>query len=230
MRCVDKGVNQTPYNKYRDAMPDLVDRIGSYCSYCEMEISNEADVEHVQPKTLGGAVNLWENFLLGCKKCNKIKGKKNPSRANHLWPDEDNTFVAYEYYNEIFVKPSANIINTPAGQLALNTLTLTGIDRIPKKLNNPTKKEKLDPRWKKRRDAWGKANRALINWKNMPSQALCDTIADVAHSTGFYSIWVMFFANEPLVLSKIKANFPNTYEPVSNRIGGYTMRGQNSRF
>lgn len=230
MRCVDKGINLVAYAKYRDAMPYLVGRLGWYCSYCEMEISNEPDVEHVQPKSLGGAINLLENFLLGCKKCNKIKSNKNPTRANHLWPDDDNTFIAYEYYNEIYVRPSGIIVGTPVEQLALNTLLLTGIDRLPKKVNAPSKAVRRDPRWQKRKAAWGKAERALINWSRNPSPELCDQIAQTAHATGFYSIWVQKFAGVPVVLAEIKAQFLNTYEPIANPAGGYLLRTLTSRF
>lgn len=230
MRCIDKGINIIAYTKYRDAMPYLVGRLGWYCSYCEMEISNEPDVEHVQPKTKGGALNLLENFLLGCKKCNKIKGNKNPDRGDHLWPDEDNTFVAYEYYNEIFVRPSTNIIGTSIEQCALNTLVLTGIDRVPKKVLNPSKEVKRDPRWQKRKTAWGKAERALVNWTRNPSPELCDQIAQTAHSSGFYSIWMQKFSGEPIVLAEIKALFMNTYEPITNHQGEYLLRTPTSRF
>jgi hypothetical protein len=229
MRCVDKGINLTPYAKYGDALPYLIKRLGSYCSYCEMEISNEPDVEHVQPKSRGGALDLLENFLLGCKKCNKIKQNKNPNRADHLWPDEDNTFAAYEYYNEIFIRPVGSIVGTATEAFALNTLTLTGLDRLPKKIANPSKTVKKDQRWQKRRTAWLKAERALKNWQKNPSPELSDQIAETAHSTGFYSIWVRFFTSEPIVLAEIKAKFPNTHEPVVSAGGGYTLR-PNGRF
>jgi hypothetical protein len=232
MRCVDKGVNLTPYAKYRDAMPYLVQRIGPFCSYCEMEISNEPDVEHVRPKTLGGAALLLENFLLGCKKCNKIKSKKNPNRANHLWPDEDNTFVAYEYVNEIVVRPSAAVVGTPIETLARNTLNLTGIDRLPKNVAKPSKKVALDRRWQKRREAWGRAEIALRRWRINPSIELCEQIADTAISLGFFSIWVKFFSGpgEIQVLSEIRSRFQNTYDPVPNPAGGFVLRYPTARF
>lgn len=229
MRCVDKGINLSPYKKYRDAMPYLTGRLGWYCSYCEMEISNEPDVEHVQPKTKGGAADLLENFLLGCKKCNKIKSNKNPDRTNHLWPDQDNTFIAYEYYNEIFIRPAAIIIRTPNEALAKNTLELTGIDRLPKKIHNPSKAMKRDSRWQKRKTAWGKAQRALTYWLRNPTNELCDQIAETAESSGFYSIWVQFFSGEPLVLAAIKSKFLNTYEPIPDGLGGFVLR-PNGRF
>jgi hypothetical protein len=223
MRSVDKGVNATPYTNYRDAASDLIGRLGWYCSYCEMEISNEPDVEHVQPKSKGGALKMWSNFLLGCKKCNKIKRAKNPSRANHLWPDEDNTFVAYEYYNEIYVRPVAALI-APYSNYAQNTLALTGIDRFPNRILNPTKKDKKDPRWQKRKIAWNVADKLLANWKKRPNQELAEAIAECAAGRGFYSIWVNKFSGEPQVLAAIKAQFPNTYEPILNGMLGYNLR------
>jgi len=232
MRCVDKGVNLTPYAKYRDAMPYLVERIGAFCSYCEMEISNETDVEHVKPKSLGGAELLLENFLLGCKKCNKIKSNKNPSRANHLWPDEDNTFVAYEYVNEIVVQPSDIIKSTPIETLARNTLTLTGIDRLPWNSLVPPKEIMMDRRWQKRREAWGRAELALQRWRNNPTDELCEQIGDTAVSLGFFSIWVKFFSgpDEAKVLAEIRSRFQNTYDPVKNLSGEFVLRSDNARF
>lgn len=223
MRCVDKGVNPTPYKKYRDAVTYLVGRIGCYCSYCEMVITNEPDVEHVQPITKGGAAFLLENFLLACKKCNKIKSNKNPTRTDHLWPDEDNTFIAFEYQNEIFVRPHSSLPSS-IKPYAENILKLTGIDRVPKKLINPSKKDKKDLRWQGRKIAWGKAERALNNWAKNQTPELCDQIAETAHSTGFYSIWVKFFSGTPAVLAAIKAKFPNTYDPLPNGTGGYQLR------
>lgn len=232
MRCVDKGVNLTPYTKYRDAMPYLVERIGAYCSYCEMEISNEPDVEHVSPKSLGGAALLLENFLLGCKKCNKIKNNNNPTRANHLWPDEDNTFVAFEYVNEIVVRPAGFILGTPTEALARNTLNLTGIDRLPKNIARPSKKIILDRRWQKRKEAWGRAGIALNRWRMNPTIELCEQIADTAVSLGFYSIWVKFFSGpgEAQVLAEIRARFPNTYNPVPIPVGGFLLRYPTARY
>ncbi len=222
MRSIDKGVNLIPFRNYRDAMPNLVARVGCYCCYCEMEISNEPDIEHVQPKSNGGAVYLWENFLLGCKKCNDIKSNKNPDRNNYLWPDEDNTSAAYEY-NEIFVKAIPGLA-APISAYAQNTLTLTGIDRVPSNIVKPTKKDKKDPRWQKRKVAWGKAQRAYTNWQTNRSQELAETIGELAHSSGFYSIWVKIFASEPLVLQSIKMLYPSTYEPIANPLGGFVLR------
>lgn len=40
MRPVDKGIaSQKEYMQYKDAGPDLEERIGAYCSFCEMSIN-----------------------------------------------------------------------------------------------------------------------------------------------------------------------------------------------
>lgn len=210
MRAIDKGNPPRVYANYRDCMHDLQLRIGLYCSYCELPIVNEPDVEHVHPKSRGGSLTAWNNLLLGCKKCNKIKGSKNANREGYLWPDEDNTFWAYEYSNEIMVKPKPDLPEKVA-MCAQNTLTLCGIDRIPER--NSTKNDLNDRRWQNRRAAWGRAERSLNNWRNQPSPALLETIGDSAQSTGFYSIWIKFFESEPEILAEIKSRFPGTYEP-----------------
>ena len=44
MRPVDKGAApQKEYKQYKDAEPDLEERIGAYCSFCEMSINHVAE-------------------------------------------------------------------------------------------------------------------------------------------------------------------------------------------
>ena len=65
MRAVDKG--DSPYeniNRYQDAIPFQRERIGLYCSYCEMLIKHVPEVEHKVSKSLGGELTEWENLLL----------------------------------------------------------------------------------------------------------------------------------------------------------------------
>ena len=35
---------------YAQAKPDLINRMGHYCSFCERRISTNFAVEHIQPK------------------------------------------------------------------------------------------------------------------------------------------------------------------------------------
>ena len=68
MLPVSKGPPpQTEFSHYRDALDDLEDRIGLFCSYCEQPIQHVPEVEHVQPKSLEPHLERnWDNLLLGC--------------------------------------------------------------------------------------------------------------------------------------------------------------------
>lgn len=100
MRPLNKDLfttNQTTYNPYGDAKEDLMLALGSFCSYCEREGYNSAlDVEHINDKDTHPSQKYdWENFLLACKNCNPIKGRKQID--NSLMPHIDNTFIIFSY-------------------------------------------------------------------------------------------------------------------------------------
>ena len=74
MRPVNKG--KSPYTKikdYKEALPFLEEKLGSYCSYCEFPITHVPEVEHVVSKSCGGEKLSWSNLLLSCKYCNSTK-------------------------------------------------------------------------------------------------------------------------------------------------------------
>lgn len=91
MRPVNKGKSPKTFSKYREAAPYLEDRLGRYCSYCEMPIFNAPEVEHIEARSRGGAECDWNNMLLSCKYCNTRKGAKVAvgEREEYLWPDEE---------------------------------------------------------------------------------------------------------------------------------------------
>jgi len=69
MRPVRRGGSPQPddFDPYTDAKPDLISRLGGYCSYCERRIAANLAVEHIQPKKLPAYQDLegrWENFCL----------------------------------------------------------------------------------------------------------------------------------------------------------------------
>ena len=130
MRPVDKGVAPNVYTDYGDARHDLAARIGYYCSYCEMAVKNMIEVEHVHPFANGGAKLDWNNFLLGCKYCNSVKGKRNAGRKGYLWPDTDNTDLAFDY-SETEVIQTKTTLPPNLQTLATRTISLTGLNRIP---------------------------------------------------------------------------------------------------
>ena len=100
MRPIDRGGAPATYARYEDAKQDLVNRLGSYCSYCERRIATLLAVEHIQPKALPQYAHLereWTNFLLSCVNCNSAKLTTPIELADYLLPDRDNTFLAYSY-------------------------------------------------------------------------------------------------------------------------------------
>ena len=57
MRPVNRGPVPTHHNgepkrytEYGLARRDLIQRLGEFCSYCEMELDTSLAVEHIQPK------------------------------------------------------------------------------------------------------------------------------------------------------------------------------------
>lgn len=72
MRPVDKGSVPTDnngqpkqYSEYQQARPDLIKRLGEYCSFCEGRIAANLAVEHILPKSLHPQLALcWDNFLM----------------------------------------------------------------------------------------------------------------------------------------------------------------------
>jgi hypothetical protein len=83
----------------------LLERIGSYCSYCEAPVTNDTAVEHKVAKAGGTGfpdrADDWVNLLLACQACNSAKGShpdkndtrlKPPGFANvmdlWIWPDQ----------------------------------------------------------------------------------------------------------------------------------------------
>ena len=79
MRPVTRGAGPRAYTAYGQAIGDLEERLGIYCSYCERRVATNLAVEHIQPKGLDAYEMLavrWDNFLLGCVNCNSTKKDK----------------------------------------------------------------------------------------------------------------------------------------------------------
>lgn len=133
MRPVRRGSSpkQGEYKDYTDSKPDLISRLGCYCSYCERYIPTLLAVEHVQPKDLpeyGHLTGRWENFLLGCVNCNSTKINKNVQLDNTFLPDRDNTFAAFIYSADGKVAPASDL-EPELFTIAEHTLALTGLDK-----------------------------------------------------------------------------------------------------
>ena len=221
MRAVEKGNPPRKYTQYRQARLDLVARIGEYCSYCEMPIKNSPEVEHVHPVAHQGNALDWENFLLACRYCNGIKGKQNLHRSTYLWPDLDNTLLAFAYANRLGgIGPRAGLPDS-VQQAVQRTIELVGLNRHPGSQPAATM---ADNRWRSRQEAWGIATKSREDWLACPTPAMARQIGRTAQGHGFYAIWLTVFDGIEDVLTEIKARFPGTYEPIYDANGTLQSR------
>jgi len=199
MRPIERGAcpaddsgNAVVFNDYKDARDPLIDRLGDYCSYCEIPLPSGPDVEHVVPKSLNPDKERdWENFLLGCRNCNSIKGDEDINLDDYFWPDRDNTFHAFRYLLDCAPEP-ADWLDENLKELAQNTICLTGLDRIP----GHQRYSERDRRWLKRREAWGVADRALANLERNDTEAMREQIVQTALARGFWSVWIAVFKDD----------------------------------
>jgi uncharacterized protein (TIGR02646 family) len=216
----DHNGNPVNFNDYREARDPLIDRIGDFCSYCENALPSSIAVEHVQPKKPNPHLELvWDNFLLACDYCNPIKGHADLDLDDYFWPDRDNTSRAFVYEHDEPPKVAPGL-NPQQQAVALETIRLTGLDRIP---GHPDFSAR-DRRHIKRKGAWGLALLTLMQYREGRTSAL--SAALTASSRGFFSIWMVVFRDHPevrqLLINEFKASkecFNQQTDPVP-RPGG----------
>jgi uncharacterized protein (TIGR02646 family) len=218
MRPVNKGTPPRQYTNYQDASPDLKERLGRFCSYCERRIPVGLAVEHISPKSTDAAHLLnWYNFLLACQNCNSVKldTPTNPVALpvsplapqttqnvpldfpNCLFPDHDNTFLALRYKQGGFVEADTTL--PPDVKAKVDELIkLVGLDRhgSPQSIRKPAAG---DDRWKDRDEEWDSAEQTKTCFDDMAAglpQARaqeCDRVATQAAARGHFSIWMTVF-------------------------------------
>lgn len=198
MRPIERGTrpddddgNPKSFTNYSQARADLIDRIGEYCSYCEMHLGASLAIEHVQPKSLNPGLTLeWNNFLLACTNCNSTKGSKPIVISDYYWPDHDNTARAFSYEAGGVISINQNL--SVAQQIRAEKLIgLVGLDKNPG--NDPAAS---DRRWSNRLEAWGMAIRALEHIQRLPYDEMRQQVIDTAVAKGFWSIWMTVFSND----------------------------------
>jgi uncharacterized protein (TIGR02646 family) len=209
MRSINKGTvpknedgTDKVYASYAQAKDDLRDRIGSFCSYCEMNIENQPDIEHVSPKSTNPNLETsWSNFLLACKPCNIIKSNNNQDRAGYVFPDTHNTAFLYEYsIKDIKVRDD---LDDDIKELATATFDLVQLNR---KLDTSGR---IDDRAIARLNSWNKAQDALVDLLELPNNAAM--IRQTARScNGFFTMWIQVFQDHPEVKRNILNNVNGT--------------------
>lgn len=213
MRPVDKGEKpEKIYSCYGDAKPDLISRIGAYCSYCEFPIEHVPEVEHKEAKSTGGSMLAWENLLLSCKYCNcrKLTKVSQGEKENYLWPDEDDTFHAYSYVNGM---PQINVSYLSKQEKRIqvranNLFQLVQLDHVPS-----TPKDK-DRRTLRRHEAFNVATEQLETWNKLVvteyKEDFKKTLIHLAVATGFFSVWMEVFKEVPEIQNAFIESFKGT--------------------
>lgn len=199
----DENGDPIVFTDHKQARDHLIERLGDYCSYCEIKINTQVDVEHVVPKTPVPALRLeWSNFLLACGNCNSIKGDKTFAEMTEVyWPDRDNTLRAFVYEQD----EPPQVADDPAvdADIAFETLELTGLDRVP---GHPNFSDR-DRRWSKRMNAWGNALLAANLISSADTDEMRQLAIVVAKETGFWSVWYeVFFDDEDMCQRLIDIN------------------------
>jgi uncharacterized protein (TIGR02646 family) len=194
------------FDDYTKALPDLIARIGRYCSYCERPILTQLAVEHIQPKSLPKYEHLrgrWENFLLGCVNCNSTKKDKDVQFSAMLLPDRDNTFAAFTYRSDGSIVPAAGLAD-PVQQQARDTLALTGLDKRPANVLDENGKRVAIDRISQRMEVWAKAEEARADvLANPANEAVRKMVVRLALAEGFFSIWMKVFEGEPAMRNRL---------------------------
>ncbi len=213
------------FQDYAKARGELINRLGEYCSYCEMELDSSLAVEHIQPKRPDWADNdlverkfNWNNFVLACTNCNSTKGTIDVDLASYYWPHLDNTFHALAYSEAGVVSPAA-FLNEDQREKADNIIKLVGLDKQPG--NNPAAS---DRRWRNRLETWGIATKALSDLAELNHDAMRNIIVELAEAKGYWSIWMTVFQDDPDMLRRFIAALPGTASDCFNDDGEAVAR------
>lgn len=202
----DKNGQPKEYPEYGKAKTDLLRRLGKFCSYCEIELKDGTEVEHVQPKSRRRDLEKeWSNFLLACKRCNTRKGKKQVKLKKCFWPDRDNTLRAFAYLpdSRVVVNPE---LEGEGKHYAERLLKLVGLDNIPKGVHD-------DPRFDNRRRAWMQATRTRAKlWESSAKDETREEIEHLAPEVGHFSVWMSVFADDPETRKLLIKVFSGTAE------------------
>jgi|UPI00037ADF2E hypothetical protein len=218
MRPIRRGPSPrlNDFIDYADAKPELVSRLGPYCSFCERRVPTNLAVEHVQPKGLPAYAQLigrWDNFLLSCVNCNATKKDKDVRLAQVLLPDRDNTFAALIYQPDGTIAPSPTARAAGLAQMVVETLALTGLDKAAADTPDQNGKQVALDRMRQRMETWLEAIYAKSAIDAHPTnQVIRHMAARLASASGFFSIWMAVFDDDADMRRRLIDTFPGTGE------------------
>ena len=209
MRPVTRGAGPRTYTAYGQAIGDLEERLGIYCSYCERRLPTSLAVEHVVPKSLApDLATAWDNFLLGCTNCNSVKLAQPTNKRDFLWPDIDNTLRAFVYSEGGFVDVNTGL-TAALKRKASKLINLVGLDRH--EADGRPKPAGRDKRWQQRIDAWNAAVLARTRLDQLGDvQPARDLVVEAAVGYGFFSVWMTVFSNHTALRQALVRRFEGT--------------------
>lgn len=210
----DEAGTKRIFAEYGHARPHLIERMGDYCSFCEMQLSAALAVEHIRHKDGNPTLEReWENFLLACPSCNGTKGTKVDSAqdvACRLWPHVDRTFDVYAYESDGRVS-LVPLSDASLARRAEATEAMVGLTRQPGDgLTAEQIKRGSDNRWKKRREAGDEAITARTDLLEADTEVMRRKILAIARARGFWSVWMTVFRDDPRMQEDLCAAFRGT--------------------
>lgn len=223
MRPVERGDAPRAYVRYGDAIADLEERLGRYCSYCERRLPISLAVEHMAPKSLHSNRELdWSNFLLGCPNCNSVKGNTDVADDHVLWPDRHNTLLALVYSRGGFVQVAGGL-NLQLRRRAQILIDLVGLDRHGG--HEQPRPAGRDRRWQDREEAWAAAEGCRERFEALDkSDEARELVLDAARYCGFFSVWFAVFDRHVDVKLALIDAFPGTARSCFDERAGLIKR------
>ena len=161
-------------------------------------------------------------FLLGCFNCNSVKGRKDVSDDDVLWPDQHNTNLAIEYSSGGFVRAS-NRLDDGLSRRAGGLIELVGLDRHGARgWPSPTAR---DQRWPQREEVWAAAERCRSDFESLGvSDEAIGLVLEAAKGYGFFSVWMTVFGGHAAVRRALIEGFPGTAHSCFNDEGEAVRR------
>jgi hypothetical protein len=151
---------------------------------------------------------------LACVNCNSNKSDADIRIEDYLWPDRDNTFLAFVYKEGGVITVNGKL-DEKQKKCAQNILNLTGLQKRPRA--NDLKKS--DMRWTHRLKAWNAAARAFNLLKGNDSKELREQVVETAYWGGHWSIWMTVFKDDSDMLKRFMKKFPGTCRECFDEMG-----------
>jgi hypothetical protein len=212
-------------NDYKLWRSDLIERIGDYCSYCNIPLSHARQVEHVVAQSLGGGITDWNNLLLACGPCNLAKSDEQCPPTTHYLPDYHNTHLALAYEEVDFLSKGklrhgctvVVSVNAPDQNKSRNTIKLLNLNNLE------YEPKAVDRRWESRYKVLLSARTARFLWDELVNDRqrilFEQDLKNRILAEGFFSIWYIVFEDVPqvrqLIVESVKGTHPNAF-PAPN--------------